>query len=421
MLVEHRDLRVTLDDYEPFVGGRTIERIKRKARRFRGRRVMNVSSTYYGGGVAAMLSPLTLLMNDAGLKTGWWIVQGSPDFFAVTKSMHNGLQGAPIELTDQNKDIYEQVNYENAVRNELRDDFVIVHAPQPLPQIEFHHRMMPWVWRCHIDLTSPDPALWGYLRRFIDQYHAAVVSIPEYVQPAAPPYFVHMPAIDPFSLTNREMTEQEVAAILARYPAIPLDLPLVVQVSRFDKWKDPQGVIDAFRIARQKVDCTLVLVGSSATDDPEGTAVYQSLLDQREERIVILNVEDSLLVNALQRKAGVVLQKSTREGFGLTVSEAMWKGTPTIGGNVGGIRYQIQNGVNGFLVDSVQQAAERIVQVLSEPGLRERVGQAARETVRRNFLLSRALEQHLDLFDSFEAVVRVRPGRVPVVRQRLSA
>jgi trehalose synthase len=411
--MEHRHLRVTLDDYEPFVGPRAIERIKRKARAFRGRRVMNISSTYYGGGVAAILAPLTLLMNDVGIRTGWWIIQGSPDFFGVTKSMHNGLQGAPIELTDQKKDIYEQTNYENAVRNDMREDFVIVHDPQPLPQIEFHRRAMPWIWRCHIDLTHPDPELWRYLRGYIDQYHAAVVSIPEYAQAAAPPYFIHMPTIDPFSLTNRELTEGEVAAILARYPSIPTDLPLVVQVSRFDIWKDPSGVIEAFQEARKKVDCTLVLVGSAATDDPEGDVVYRSLLDKREERIVILSVEDSLLVNALQRKAAVVLQKSIREGFGLTVAEAMWKGTPVIGGNVGGIRYQIQNGVNGFLVNSVQEAADRIVQVVCEPGLRERMGPAARESVRRNFLMSRALEEHLDLFDSFETIVRVRPSRVP--------
>jgi trehalose synthase len=416
MLVEQRHLRVTLEDYEPLVGERTIERIKRKARRFRDRRVMNVSSTYYGGGVAAILSPLTLLMNDVGLKTGWWIIQGSPDFFAVTKSMHNGLQGAPIDLTDQKMDIYEQVNYENAVRSALRDDYVIVHDPQPLPQIEFHRRAMPWSWRCHIDLTRPDPALWRYLRRFIDQYHAAVVSIPDYVQDAVPPYFIHMPSIDPFSLTNRELDDSETASILARYPMIPTDLPLVVQVSRFDVWKDPAGVIAAFLAARRKVDCTLVLVGSAATDDPEGDAVFRSLLDKREERIVILNVEDSLLVNALQRRAAVVLQKSIREGFGLTVAEAMWKGTPVIGGNVGGIRYQIQNGTNGFLVNSVEEAAQRIVQVLTEPGLRERIGQAARESVRRNFLMTRALEEHLDLFDSFETIVRVRPSRVPRLR-----
>jgi trehalose synthase len=413
MLAEQRHLRVTLDDYEPYIGERTIERIKRKARRFRGRRVMNVSSTYYGGGVAAMLSPLTLLINDVGIRTGWWIIQGSPDFFAVTKAMHNGLQGAPIELTDQQKDIYEQVDLENAVRNDLRDDFVIVHDPQPLPQIEFQRRTVPWIWRCHIDLTKPDPGLWSYLRRFIDQYHAAIVSIPEYSHDAVPPLFVHMPAIAPFTLTNRELADGDIAAILAEYPMIPLDLPLVVQVSRFDVWKDPQGVIDAFRIARKKVDCTLVLLGSAASDDPEGDTVYRSLLDQREERIIILNVEDSLLVNALQRKAAVVLQKSTREGFGLTVAEAMWKGAAVIGGNVGGIRYQIENGVNGFLVSSVQEAADRIVQVLAEPGLREKLGQAGRETVRRKFLMSRALEQHLDLFESFEISVRVRPSRVP--------
>ena len=216
-----------------------------------------------------------------------------------------------------------------------------------------------------------------------------------------------MPAIDPFNRKNRELPDAEITERLEHYH-IPADLPLVVQVSRFDRWKDPQGVVEAFKIARREVDCTLVLLGNVATDDPEGAQVYDSLLKAREDRIIVLSVQDTALVNALQRRAAVVLQKSTREGFGLTVTEAMWKGAAVIGGNVGGIRYQIDDGVNGFLVSSVEEAAQRLVQLLKDQDLRRRLGQKARESVRRRFLLTRSFEEHLDLFSSFEAHFRLR-------------
>jgi trehalose synthase len=218
---------------------------------------------------------------------------------------------------------------------------------------------------------------------------------------------VFMPAIDPFSIINKKMRSDEVKERLAHYN-IPTDLPLVVQVSRFDRWKDPEGVIKAFKLARKEVDATLVLLGNVATDDPEGIDVYNSLLSEREDRIIILSQQDGALVNALQRKAAVVLQKSLREGFGLTVSEAMWKKTPVIGGNVGGIRYQIEDGINGFLVSSVEEAAARIVQLVKDEKLRDQMGKKAQETVRKNFLLTRYLEQYLDLFNSFETDFRLK-------------
>jgi trehalose synthase len=220
-----------------------------------------------------------------------------------------------------------------------------------------------------------------------------------------------MPAIDPLSILNCSMEDDEVSERLGHYD-IPTDLPLVVQISRFDRWKDPEGVIEAYKIARKEVDCTLVLLGNVATDDPEGSRVYESLLEQREERIIIKSVQDTALVNALQRRAAVVLQKSLREGFGLTVAEAMWKGTPVIGGNVGGIRYQIEDGENGFLVSSVKEAAEKIVVLLRDASLCERMGANARETVRKHFLLSRYLEQYLDLFSGFETIYRLNAGPV---------
>ncbi len=304
--------------------------------------------------------------------------------------------------------IYEAVIHENAIGNHLEDhNMVIIHDPQPLPMIHHYKKNGPWIWRCHVDLSNPNRDLWRYLVPFIDKYDAVVLSIEDYKRKLTPPQFFFMPGIDPLSITNREMSEREVKERLNRYN-IPTDLPLVVQISRFDRWKDPQGVVEAFRLARRQADCTLVLLGDIATDDPEGPEVYESLLDNREERIIILSQQDTALVNALQRTAAVVLQKSLREGFGLTVTEAMWKGAAVVGGNVGGICHQIQDGVNGFLVSSVREAAERIVQLVKDKKLRFQLGQKAKETVKKRFLLTRYAEQYLDLFNSFEVVYRLK-------------
>ena len=398
---------VQLEDYEPFVGGEAVERILKKAKPLQGLHVVNINSTYYGGGVAELLSSMSLLMNSVGIKTGWRIIQGAADFFSITKKMHNALQGDDINLSDRKMEIYEEVIHENSIRNHLEThNMVIIHDPQPLPMINHYKKNGPWIWRCHIDLTNPNRELWNYLAPTVEKYDAVILSLKEYAQNIKTPQVFFMPAIDPFKIKNREMGEEEIQERLDHYH-IPTDLPLVVQISRFDRWKDPQGVIEAFKLARKKVDCTLVLLGNVATDDPEGAEVYESLLGCREERIIILSHQDTALVNALQRKAAVVLQKSIREGFGLTVAEAMWKGTPVIGGNVGGIRHQIADGVNGFLVSSIEEAAERIVLVLRDEQLRERLGRQAKESVRKHFLLTRYLEQYLDLFNSFETIYRL--------------
>jgi trehalose synthase len=404
-----RNQKITqIEDYEPLVGAETIERIEKKAKRLRHLHVANVNSTYYGGGVAELLTSLTLLMNNVGIKTGWRVIQGAPDFFSITKKMHNALQSGKINLSKRKMEIYEEVIYENSIRNHLDDhNMVIIHDPQPLPMVNRYKKNGPWIWRCHIDLSNPNRRLWNYLVPFIEKYDAVILSIKDYKQKLKTPQIFFMPAIDPFAILNREMNRKEINERLDHYH-IPTDLPLVVQISRFDRWKDPEGVIKAFNRARKEVDCTLVLLGNVATDDPEGAEVYESLLDCREERIIILSHQDTALVNALQRKAAVVLQKSIREGFGLTVSEAMWKGTPVIGGNVGGIRYQIDDGKNGFLVSSVEEAAERIVQVVKNQRLRERLGKNAKEKVRKHFLLTRYLEQYLDLFNSFKTIYRLK-------------
>ncbi|RKG88332.1 glycosyltransferase [Corallococcus terminator] len=399
---------VQVEHYERYVGAEVVERILEKARPLQDLRVAHVNSTYYGGGVAELLSPLTLLMNSVGMATEWRAIQGPPDFFNITKKMHNALQGADIHLTPMKATIYEDVVYENAVRNRLDHDRVVIHDPQPLPIVRHSRKRGPWIWRCHVDLSRPDPALWAYLKPFVEQYDAAVLSIPEYERELSVPQLFFMPAIDPFSIKNREMNDAEMDERLAHHH-IPTDLPLVVQISRFDRWKDPEGVVAAWRLARKQMPCTLVLLGNMAADDPEGQDVYSEVMRHSDERLIILSREDTALVNALQRRAAVVVQKSLREGFGLTVAEAMWKGTPVIGGNVGGIRHQIQDGHNGFLVDSEEQCAGRIVQLLKSPKLRHQMGQHAHETVRRRFLMTRYLEQYLDLFNAFEARYHLRP------------
>ncbi len=396
-----------LEEYEKYIGPEAIERILTKARPLQDRHIVFINSTFYGGGVAQLLSSLVLLFNNVGITTGWRVIQGSPDFFSITKKMHNALQGGEINLSKTKRNIYEQVIAENATRNHLKHDVVIIHDPQPLPMIEHYTKRGPWIWRCHIDLTQPNMELWNYLKRFIEKYDAVIYTLKEYKQELKTPQVYFQPAINPFSLTNKEMSESEVNERLAYYE-IPTDLPIVAQVSRFDKWKDPEGVIKAFKKARKEVKATLVLLGNVATDDPEGEEVYRAMLKHREERIIILSKQDTALVNALQKKSAVIMQKSKREGFGLTVTEAMWKGTPVIGGNVGGIRYQIKDGENGFLVSSQDEAAQRIVDLLKNKKLCASMGKKARESVKQNYLLPRYLEKYLDLINSFETNFKLR-------------
>lgn len=387
-----------IEDYAALIGGEAVTRILKKAERLRSARIGHVSSTLYGGGVAEILTPLTLLMNTMGIETGWHVIQGTPEFFSCTKKIHNALQGARVQLSEEEQAVYEEVIVENASRLHFEShDAIIIHDPQPLPLI-YHCRdsRIPWIWQCHIDLSAPNQPVWDYVSRFVGQYTAAVFSLSDYARGLDIPQRFIAPAINPFAIKNRELSEDQVHACLA-YHRIPTDRPLVVQISRFDRWKDPGGVIEAVRLARQQADCTLVLLGGTAIDDPEAEVILETIHSSADERIIVISVEDALLVNALQRKATVVLQKSIREGFGLTVTEAMWKGAAVIGGNVPGIRRQIRDGENGFLVDTIEQTAACIVQLLRAPALREKIGAAARETVRQNFLLSRLAEDWIDL------------------------
>jgi trehalose synthase len=347
------------DSYQPLIGPRAMRRLLSKARRLSGLRVLHVSSTRRGGGVAEILSRLTPLMNAAGIAADWQVIAGTDDSFAFTKEVHNALQGAPIDVTPRKANLHREVVLDQASGVGRDYDVVIVHDPQPLSLIASRGREV-WIWCCHVDLTEPDPGVWSYLAPLVNRYDAAVFSLAEYAQDLVVPQRFIMPAIDPTSPINRPLAVAEVCERLRSY-SIPLDRPLVVQVGRFDRWKDPQGVIDAFCMAGERLGATLVLAGNTAPDDPEGPQIFETVCRSRSERVLVLQLDDPLLVNALQRRAAVVLQKSIREGFGLTVSEAMWKGRAVIGGDTGGIRQQIIDAENGYLVEDIPRAAARIV------------------------------------------------------------
>ena len=394
--------KVQLDDYRPFVGDETIDRIANKADTLRGQRVVHMNSTYHAGGVVEILLSLVGLQNQLGIKTEWRLLRGTPEFFDVTRTMHDGLQNGEIDLTEGSKRVFEETFRDNAVMNHFDHDAVYMHDHHTIGMVAHYRKRGPWIWRCHLDLTAPDRQLIDYLRGFAEQYSAGVVILDEYKQDFDLPQYSFLPAIDPTKVKSQRLSEDVVMERLAMYD-IPVDLPIVTQISRFDRWKDPHGVVDAFEKAREDVNATLVLVGNRPADDPAENVILERLLDRRSERVKVLESSDDVLVSALQQHATVVMQKSLREGFGLTISEALWKGTPVIGGNVGGIPKQIDHGVNGYLVNNIDEAAECIVELVGNPDKASEMGGNGREKVRQNFLMSRLLEQHLDLLGSFEA------------------
>ncbi|WIG58148.1 MAG: alpha,alpha-trehalose synthase [Ktedonobacterales bacterium] len=397
----------SLTDYAPVVGDDVIAELERLAKPLQGARVLHISSTAYGGGVAEMLHTLIPLMRNVGLNAEWRIISGNDEFFTVTKSMHNALQGMDLDLTPAMKATYLHANVDNAVYFEDDFDYVIVHDPQPAPL-----RMMcstnsgKWIWRCHIDLTAADADYWGFLRPFVQMYDAAIFTLPDYVKRDLKigKIAIIPPAIDPLSPKNAPMSNDDARRIVGMYGIDP-DRPSLVQVSRFDPWKDPLGVIDVYRIVREQFPgLQLVMVGSMASDDPEGMEYYQRTKDHAADDpdIHLLSNLDgvgNVEVNAFQQMATVVLQKSLREGFGLTVSEGLWKGKPVIGGNVGGIPLQIQDGVTGYLVDSIEECARRTIELMRHPEQAVAMGQRGREEVRHKFLSTANLRNYLTLFN----------------------
>jgi trehalose synthase len=390
-----------LDDYAAIVGEERIAVLRRLARRLEGLRVVIVNSTRVGGGVAEMLNRHVPLFQELGIQMRWEVIEGTPEFFEATKTIHNALQGAPRELTPALEAAYLEANRKNAERLDLTADVVVIHDPQPAGLIDYKTHPCPWIWRCHIDASRPHRRVWRFLRKFVARYDGSVFSMPAFAQNLAHPQYLIAPSIDPLAPKNRDMSDLEVEQTLARF-GLDGSRPLIVQVSRFDRFKDPVGVIRAFRMVRRRDDCRLVLAGGSADDDPEGMQVLREVHDeaQSDPDITILNIppDSDLAINALQRAATVIVQKSTKEGFGLTVTEGLWKGRPVIGGAVGGIKLQIYDHMTGFLVDSVEGLAYRLRYLLNRPALAEEMGGRGRELVRHHYLLTRHLRDWLTLF-----------------------
>jgi len=396
-----------LENYRKIVGDKVIGAIHKKARNLYGKHILHINSTYQGGGVAEILSSLVPLMNNVGIDTGWRILHANPNFFTITKKFHNALQGEPINLTERKKRLYFKANGDFSTYTHIDHDCVIIHDSQPLPLIEFHKKRQPWIWRCHVDLSDPDDEVWEFLTSFILRYDMVILSSEDYKKSDLPvDQRIIWPAIDPLSLKNMEISEKDISKYLRKFGVIT-DKPLITQISRFDKWKDPTGVIEVFKLVKEKVDCRLVLCGNIATDDPEGQEIYERTkgkakgLIERGDIILVTDPASSnfMFVNALQRVSSVMVQKSIREGFGLTVTEALWKGTPVVASNVGGIPLQVIDGKTGFLLQprDTQGFAERIIEILRNSDLACEMGKSAREHVRKNFLVTRLLADHLDL------------------------
>jgi len=394
------------ENYRKIVGDDVIAEIYKKARKLYGKYILNINSTYQGGGVAEILSSLVPLMNNTGIDAEWRILHGNPDFFTVTKKFHNAIQGAKINLTDLKKKLYTETNGDFATYTHIKHDVVMIHDPQPLPLITFYRKRQPWIWRCHIDLTNPNREVWDYLKSFILRYDAVIVSMEQYKRKDLPvQQFVIPPAIDPLTPKNMPLSKETIDKYLKKFN-IPKDKPLITQISRFDPWKDPLGVIEVFKKVKEEVDARLVLCGSMASDDPEGYKIYSEvqkaakpLVEKGD--IILLTTENNILVNVLQRVSDVIIQKSTREGFGLTVTEALWKGTPVVASNVGGIKLQIKDGWNGFLLEpkDYDGFAKKIIEILKDKELARTIGKNGTEYVRKNFLITRLLIQHLDLLN----------------------
>jgi trehalose synthase len=399
-----------LSDYASIVGRALVDEIRERAERLRGKRILHVSATAFGGGVSEILYTLVPLMIDVGLDCEWHVIYGREEFFNATKVMHNALQGSPNDLTDEQWDTWRRFNEINARELASGSDVCIIHDPQPaaLPTL-VPDKARNWVWRCHIDLSTPNPGTLSRLLPYLEPYPAAVFHMPQYVPPGVDGRaHIIPPAIDPLAPKNMAFSPDDAVYICDQF-GIDVDRPLLCQVSRFDPWKDPLGVIDAYRIVKaERPDVQLALVGSMATDDPEGWDFFNATVAHADGDPDIhilnnLNNVGAIEVNAFQSHCDVVIQKSIREGFGLTVTEAIWKARPFIGGDVGGIPLQVTDGETGFLVSTVEQCAQRALEILGDPGLGRRLGRAGKESARQRFLTPRLLRDWLELFEEIGA------------------
>jgi len=410
-------MSATLSSYEAIVGSAVIRQLRQLGEKLAGTRIVHVNSTREGGGVAEILEWMTPLMTELGLKASWEVIHGSGRFFEITKSIHNGLQGYPVSISGKDWKVYEDVNARNfeRLRPILEEaDIVFIHDPQPAHLLRLcEHRKGKWIWRAHIDISHPHHPVWKSLRPVVEGYDASIFSMPEFARSLRHPQFLVPPSIDPLSEKNRDLESAEVEAVRAEFGLDP-SRPLLVQISRFDRFKDPVGVVAAYRMVRKVAPVQLVLAGGAATDDPEGKDILDNVLEAAgndpDIHVLLLPHDSHKTVNALQRLATIILQKSTREGFGLTVTEGMWKGKPVIGGDVGGIRLQVVNHHTGFLVNTPEGAAHRIRYLLHHRDSIDRMGATAREFVRENFLLTRHIREYLTLM-----LVTLRPTQGNVI------
>lgn len=397
-------MTTTLEQLEQVAGVSAVQSLRHLSAEFKGSRVVHVNSTRKGGGVAEILEWMIPLMQELGIDASWEVIEGHEAFYSVTKAMHNGLQGDGLEFGLHMAGVHRETNRKEAERlgpilNEA--DYVFIHDPQPAGLREFVGATRAhWIWRCHIDVSVPNRGVWRYLKPLIESYEASIYSLAAFANPLPHPQFIITPSIDPLSEKNRELLDSEIADVRQRFGLDP-GLPLLVQVSRFDSFKDPIGVIRAYRLVRQHTPVQLVLVGGSADDDPEGARVLESVQieagDDSDIHVLILPPDAHRTINAIQRAADIIIQKSLKEGFGLTVTEGMWKGKPVIGGNTGGIRKQVYDHRTGFLVNSPEGAAQRILYLLAHPGHASQMGKWAKDFVRENFLLTRHLREYLTL------------------------
>ena len=397
--------RIPLDEYAALLGEGEIEELRALAKPLRGRRVEMINSTAVGGGVAEILTRLLPLAEELDLNIQWHVMTGGEDFFEVTKSFHNALHGAPYHATARDFEIYLAYNERNISRLPLDSEFVVIHDPQPAALIEARQRNHNyWAWRCHIDLSHPNQAVWDFLAPFVAKYDGSMFSSPEFARQLPIPQYLFYPAIDPLSDKNRELSADFIDGVLERYKIDP-QRPILTQISRFDRLKDPVGVIRAYRIVKRYFDCQLVLAGGGAPDDPEGAIVLKEVLREAESdsdiKVLDLPPFAPLEVNALQRASTIVIQKSLREGFGLTVSEALWKKKPVVASAVGGIPSQVIHKQTGLLAHSVEGAAYQIRFLLSHPDIAAKLGEAGHQHVKENFLITQKLKRYLTMFLAF--------------------
>jgi trehalose synthase len=391
-----------IEDYEPIVGSFVVRELFELGKRLSGKVVQNINSTSVGGGVAEILNRMVPLLRQLGINARWDVIKGGEQFFKITKKFHNALHGVKVSIDESEFEHFLEINNENARTMELVGDIIFVHDPQPVALIERKKELGgQWLWRCHIDFSTPQENVWIFLEGYIEKYDAAIFSAPAFARELRIPQILIAPSIDPLSDKNRELTEEEVNSVLERFQ-IERRRPIITQISRFDYLKDPVGVIKAYRIVKKHVDCQLVLAGGPATDDPEGEAVLNEVREAAKDDpdifILLLPPGSDIEINALQRASTVVLQKSLKEGFGLTVAEALWKEKPVIAGAVGGIPLQITHKYSGILTRTIEGTAFWIKQLIQEPDFARRLGKNGREHIRNNFLITRHLKDYMLTF-----------------------